>query len=91
MLWNASSPSLSRLLSAIQSGDTDTVRCSLSQQKGDALNQRDKHGKYPLHHAIISKSLNVVRLVLEHGADVNQVSYATYPRHGQRYALHMQV
>ena len=80
IMWSASSPGLGRLMSAVRSGEVESVRNILSHHRDIQLDQRDKHGKYPIHYAVLTNNVKITELILECGAGVNQLSYAVYHR-----------
>ncbi|KAL8574487.1 hypothetical protein ACOMHN_060157 [Nucella lapillus] len=69
------------LWSAALSGQTDDVRKRL--EKGDDVNARDKSGYTALHYAARNNHLEVCRLLLLHGSEVNAVT-----KTGQATPLH---
>lgn len=54
--------------------DSDTQRASILDllRGGANVNETDKNGVTPLHHAVRFRSFAAVRTLLEHGANVNQ-------------------
>jgi ankyrin repeat protein len=59
--------------SAANVGDLPQVERLL--QQGVKVDGRDKSGKTPLHYAVQSKNVKVVRLLIQHGADVNATTF----------------
>ena len=55
---------------ACQSGDLSLVR-ALVDEKPESVDDDDKHNWRPLFHAALHKRLEIVRLLLEQGADVS--------------------
>jgi ankyrin repeat protein len=58
---------------ASKAGDTEKVR-SLLEADPTLINSRDDEGSTPLHHAVNNGSLELVGLLLDHGADIEAVS-----------------
>lgn len=47
--------------------------CKLLVQKGAECNSRDRHGYLQLHFALMNRCLNLVKFLLEHGADITAI------------------
>ena len=56
---------------AILWGDIDRLR-SLGEEDHDSLHQPDTNGWHPLHEAVRSGNIEMVKILLEYGANVNQ-------------------
>jgi ankyrin repeat protein len=59
-----------RLIEAAKSGEVAEVR-AIAQRHAELLNQRDTLGATALHHAAFGGHHDVVRALVEHGADIN--------------------
>jgi hypothetical protein len=59
-----------KLIEAAKSGNIADVR-AIAQQHAEVINQRDKFGATALHHAAFGGHRDVVRVLVEHGAEVN--------------------
>lgn len=51
--------------------DNDVDRCQELMRKGHDVNQKDSSGYTPLHYAVRSSSVQLVRLLIDAGANVN--------------------
>ena len=61
---------LENMIEAVKQGDRESVRAIL--ESDDRLaNQRDESGATPLHYATLNGHRQIVRLLLERGADIN--------------------
>ena len=63
-------PKLAALISAVRSGDTNAVGKMIAANP-ELVNATDRAGATPLHHAAGFGNLATMKLLLEHGADVN--------------------
>ena len=63
-------PKLAALITTVRSGDTDAVG-KLIAANPELVNAHDRAGATPLHHAAGFGNLATMKLLLEHGADVN--------------------
>src|SRR4051794_25363959 len=63
-------PKLAALISAVRAGDAKTAAKLLSTSP-DLVNARDRAGATPLHHAAGFGNIASMKMLLEHGADVN--------------------
>jgi ankyrin repeat protein len=77
-------PAFSDLHRAVKNGDLRRVRMLLASQAAEQkidVNAYDREGKTPVMHAVESPraSVELVRLLLEHGADIHQKSRAPLP------------
>lgn len=61
---------LANLIEAINQGDLERVRFILDTND-ELVNQRDESGATPLHYATLNGHRQVVRLLLERGAEIN--------------------
>jgi PhnB protein len=61
---------LANLIEAIEQGDLGSVRAILDA-KGEIVNQCDESGAAPLHYATLNGHRQIVRLLLERGAEIN--------------------
>ena len=59
-----------KLIDAAKRGDVEEVGTILQSHAG-MINQRDELGATPLHHAAFGGHRTVVKLLVEHGADIN--------------------
>ena len=59
-----------RLIEAAKSGNVTDVR-AIAEQHADLIKQRDKLGATALHHAAFGGHRDVVRVLVEHGAEIN--------------------
>eukprot|EP01126_Amoeba_proteus_P033310 TRINITY_DN3268_c0_g2_i3.p1 TRINITY_DN3268_c0_g2~~TRINITY_DN3268_c0_g2_i3.p1 ORF type:complete len:243 (+),score=41.53 TRINITY_DN3268_c0_g2_i3:75-731(+) len=62
---------ITRLFAACGTGDLETVRFLLSFHD-DLVNYRGPHGWYPLHSAVATNNLGIVKFLLERGASLDQ-------------------
>jgi PhnB protein len=61
---------LASLIEAVKQGDLESVRAILDT-KDEIVNQRDESGAAPLHYATLNGDRQIVRLLLERGAEIN--------------------
>jgi len=61
---------LANLIEAVKQGDLESVRAILDAN-GEIVNQRDESGAAPLHYATLNGHRQIVRLLLERGAEIN--------------------
>jgi len=61
---------LAGLIEAVKQGDLESVRAILDT-KDEIVNQRDESGAAPLHYATLNGHRQIVRLLLERGAEIN--------------------
>src|SRR5207248_371903 len=66
-------PKLAALITAVRSGDTKAVG-KLIAASPELVNAHDRAGATPLHHAAGFGNIATMKLLLEHGADVNAVN-----------------
>ena len=59
-----------KLIEAAKSGNVSDVR-AIAQRPAELINQRDKLGATALHHAAFGGHRDVVRALVENGADIN--------------------
>src|SRR5438105_3562297 len=63
-------PKLAALISVVRSSDTKTAANLIAETPG-LVNAHDRAGSTPLHHAAGFGNLAMMKMLLEHGADVN--------------------
>lgn len=56
---------------AIWRGDIDLLR-QLGEDDPEALHEVDENGWHPLHEAVRAGNIEIVQILLDHGADINQ-------------------
>jgi PhnB protein len=61
---------LANLIEAVKQGDLESVRAILDTN-GEIVNQRDESGATPIHYATLNGRRQIVRLLLERGAEIN--------------------
>jgi ankyrin repeat protein len=61
---------LANLIEAVKQGDLENVRIILDTNDG-IVNQRDESGAAPLHYATLNGHRQIVRLLIERGAEIN--------------------
>src|SRR5262245_63241815 len=61
---------LANLIEAVKQGDLESVRTMLDAND-EIVNQRDESGATPLHYATLNGHRQIVRLLLERGAEIN--------------------
>lgn len=76
--WRKHSPSSAQVTkpeghAAAAAGDIDTLT-ELAIENKRSLHARDKNGWQPLHEAVRAGHIDAVRLLVEHGADINAVT-----------------
>jgi Ankyrin repeats (3 copies) len=59
-----------KLIEAAKSGSVAEVR-AITQEHAELVNRRDKFGATALHHAAFGGHREVVRVLVEHGAEIN--------------------
>lgn len=60
--------------SAVHAGDVEKLR-HIGANDPESLHQPDKNGWRPFHEAVRAGNIEVMKLLLDHGADVNQETY----------------
>jgi len=60
---------------AVWSGDVEALR-DLAKEDPDLLHEPDDNGWHPLHEAVRTGNVEIVKVLLDHGADVNQETYS---------------
>src|SRR5205085_65149 len=70
---NPIDPKLAALITAVRSGDTKAVGKMIAANP-DLVNAHDRAGATPLHHSAGFGNLATMKLLVEHGADVNAVN-----------------
>ena len=69
----AASAPLEEVAHAAATGDVDGIaRFAANHNHQDLLHQKDSNGWQPIHEAARGGHLNVVQLLVEHGADINE-------------------
>lgn len=66
------------LKAAVQAGDEEVVE-RLLRQGAEGINELDEHDHAPLHWAVFGGYVEIVRLLLEHGADPNVCALTGVP------------
>ncbi len=59
---------------AISQGDVTLLR-KLGKEDPEVLHEPDENGWHPLHEAVRAGNVEMIQLLLDHGADVNQETY----------------
>lgn len=68
----AAATPLEQIAQAAATGDVDTIsQFASSTEKKHLLHQKDKNGWMPIHEAARGGHVDVVKLLVEHGADIN--------------------
>lgn len=65
-----------KLPEAIESGKLDELRAALAEH-ANSINHSDVNGEYPIHKAVKAKSVKMVEMLIEAGANINQASEET--------------
>lgn len=71
---------ITNLFEAITRGDLKRVRAILYAH-GELVNERDESSTMPLHYAVVNGQHEIVRLLVEQGAEIASTEYAsTFPK-----------
>ncbi|CUF10436.1 Hypothetical protein, putative [Bodo saltans] len=62
-----------KIVEAIESGKLDELKAALSEH-ASSINHSDINGEYPIHKAVKAKSVKMVEMLIEAGANINQAS-----------------